>query len=89
VDGLASLTPKQRRAYAQRLRNLDQAADPARRTYLPKSDGSQRPLGIPTMWQRADQALVKLAVIRFADDVVILHHDLETLHQIKAQARRG
>jgi RNA-directed DNA polymerase len=28
----------------------------------------------------------KPAVIRFADDVVVLHHDLDTLHQIKAQA---
>jgi RNA-directed DNA polymerase len=28
----------------------------------------------------------KPAVIRFADDVVILHHDLDTLHQVKAQA---
>ena len=28
----------------------------------------------------------KPAVIRFADDVVILHHDLDTLHQIKEQA---
>jgi RNA-directed DNA polymerase len=62
VDGVASLTPKQRLAYARRLRNLDQAAEPVRRTYLPKSDGSQRPLGIPTMLIRAYQALVKLAL---------------------------
>ena len=62
VDGVALLTPKQRLAYARRLRNLDQAAEPVRRTYLPKSDGGQRPLGIPTMLQRAYQALVKLAL---------------------------
>ncbi len=62
VDGVASLTPKQRLFYARRLRKLDQAADPVRRTYLPKSDGGQRPLGIPTMLQRAYQALVKLAL---------------------------
>jgi RNA-directed DNA polymerase len=62
VDGVASLTPKQRLKYAQRLRNLDQAADPVRRTYLTKPDGGQRPLGIPTMIQRAYQALVKLAL---------------------------
>jgi len=37
VDGVASLTPPQRLAYAYRLRrDLDQAADPVRRTYLPK-----------------------------------------------------
>jgi RNA-directed DNA polymerase len=62
VDGVASLTPKQRLAYARRLRNLDRAAAPVRRTYLSKSDGGQRPLGIPTMLQRAYQALVKLAL---------------------------
>ena len=32
VDGVASLTPKQRLLYAHRLRNLDQAAEPVRRT---------------------------------------------------------
>jgi len=62
VDGVASLTPKQRLAYARRLRDLDQAADPVRRTYLTKPDGGQRPLGIPTMLDRAYQALVKLAL---------------------------
>lgn len=62
VDGVASLTPKQRLNYARRLRDLDQAADPVRRTYLPKPDGGQRPLGIPTMLQRAYQALCKLAL---------------------------
>ena len=62
VDRVASLTPKQRLAYVRRLRNLDQAADPVRRTYLPKPDGERRPLGIPTMFDRACQALVKLAL---------------------------
>ncbi|MFC1975369.1 reverse transcriptase N-terminal domain-containing protein, partial [Chloroflexota bacterium] len=63
VDGVASLTPKQRLKYVRRLRNLDRAADPVRRTYLQKPDGSgKRPLGIPTMLQRAYQALIKLAL---------------------------
>ena len=62
VDGIASLTPKQRLHYAHRLRNLDRTAEPVRRTYLSKSDGGQRPLGIPTLLQRAYQALIKLAL---------------------------
>ncbi|MCB9107391.1 MAG: group II intron reverse transcriptase/maturase [Anaerolineales bacterium] len=62
VDGVASLTPPQRLAYVRRLRDLDQAADPVRRTYLPKPNGELRPLGIPTMFDRARQALVKLVL---------------------------
>ena len=62
VDGVASLTPRQRLALAKELRDLSQKPDPIRRTYVPKPDGGQRPLGIPTMANRALQALVKLAL---------------------------
>jgi RNA-directed DNA polymerase len=62
VDGVASLTPKQRLALARDLQDLTRKPDPIRRTYIPKSSGGQRPLGIPTMSDRARQALVKLAL---------------------------
>lgn len=64
VDGVASLTPKQRLAYARRLRNLSPKAVPVRRVYIRKlhNPKEKRPLGIPTMFQRALQALVKLAL---------------------------
>jgi RNA-directed DNA polymerase len=64
VDGVASLTQRQRIAYARRLRNLSHKADPVRRVYIskPNNPKERRPLGIPTMFQRALQALVKLAL---------------------------
>jgi RNA-directed DNA polymerase len=63
IDGLASLPPKARLQLAQRLR-LGNKASPMRRVYIPKlgSQTEQRPLSIPTMHDRALQALVKLAL---------------------------
>jgi len=65
VDGVASLTQRQRIAYARRLQDLSHKADdPVRRVYISKPNNPKelRPLGIPTMFQRALQALVKLAL---------------------------
>jgi len=64
VDGVASLTPRQRITFTRRLHNLSHKADPVRRVYIlkPNNPKERRPLGIPTMFQRALQALVKLAL---------------------------
>jgi len=65
VDGVASLTPEERLAYARQLRYLTRwTVDPIRRTYIPKPNNptEKRELGIPTMRDRAMQALVKLAL---------------------------
>ena len=63
VDGVASLTPSERMSLAQQLRNLNTNPSPVRRTYIDKpGSNEQRALGIPTMADRARQALVKLAL---------------------------
>ncbi len=62
VDGIKSLTPKQRIAVAENLENLP-TGQPARRIWIPKpGKDEQRPLSIPTLYDRARQTLVKQAL---------------------------
>lgn len=64
IDGVASLTPRQRMQMVDGLRNLaTHTPAPLRRVYIPKPGKKEkRGLSIPTMLDRAFQALVKLAL---------------------------
>jgi RNA-directed DNA polymerase len=56
VDGVTWTTDDCGRAFTQ-LRRRGYRPQPLRRTYIPKSNGRKRPLGIPIMKDRAMQAL--------------------------------
>lgn len=62
VDGIKTLTPAQRLEVVDQLRLTGQAA-PTRRVWIPKAGTTEkRPLGIPTLTDRAMQAWVKQAL---------------------------
>lgn len=62
VDGVKSLSPAARMKLVGQI-NLDCKASPTRRIWIPKPGRDEkRPLGIPTIYDRAKQALAKLAI---------------------------
>lgn len=62
VDKVIWSTPKAKSEAINQLKRKSYKAKPLRRVYIPKSNGNLRPLGIPTMADRAMQALHLLAL---------------------------
>ncbi len=62
VDGKTWTTSKQKLGAVRSLERRGYRPQPLRRIYIPKRNGKKRPLGIPTMGDRAMQALFLLAL---------------------------
>jgi RNA-directed DNA polymerase len=63
VDGVTWSTPEEKFAGIQDLQRRGYQPKPLRRVFIPKSNGKLRPLGIPTMKDRAMQALHLLSIL--------------------------
>src|SRR3954453_10778464 len=73
VDGVLLNKEEQKMAMVYNLKRRDYEPKPLRRVYIPKSNGKKSPLGIPTMKDRAMQALHSLALEPVAETTADWH----------------
>jgi len=62
VDNIKLNTPESKWQAAQQLNRKDYQPQPNKRIYIPKKNGKKRPLGIPIMADRSEQALERLGL---------------------------
>lgn len=70
VDGVTLKTYKQKKEAVKELKRRGYKAQPLRRIFIPKKNGKKRPLGIPTMMDRAQQALHLMALDPVAETIL-------------------
>jgi RNA-directed DNA polymerase len=73
VDGMTWETPEAKWQAVNDLKRKGYRAKPLRRVYIPKANGTQRPLGIPTMKDRAMQAVHLMALDPVAETTADRH----------------
>ena len=62
IEGIEGGEQKYLEGVAAELKRKEYKASPVRRVYIPKADGSRRPLGIPTIKDRIVQMAVKIVI---------------------------